>query len=171
MAEFVDGFVDILKQQNSIKEEEQKSLKQDFKDRSKESFIYFLLDEGIVPKEEILNALSKYFNVPSFDVNGYLFQHNLVSAFPQDFLTSAGVIPLEEDNDILIVIASEPDTPGLESRVREYTDSDVEFYVGIKRDIWDAIREFSQDPVNEEEVEQEEDEFIQDNSSIVDDFE
>lgn len=171
---FVERFAKILADQGSITQSDAESLIKDFKTRSKEAVVYFLIDEGLVPKNQVLKALSRYFNLPSFDASGYLFDHSLVHSFPTDFLTSNGIIPLSLEQDILTVVASQPDQAGLEARIGEYSDAAVEFAVGIKRDIWDAIQEFSDESLTLEgqnmtdELDEEEgaDESIVDEESL-----
>lgn len=140
---FVEKFAKILADQDFVSQADAESLIKDFKTKSKETLVYFLIDEGLVQKNQVLKALSRYFNLASFDASGYLFDHALVNSFPVDFLTSNGIIPLSLEQDILTVVASQPDQAGLEARIGEYSDAAVEFVVGIKRDIWDAIQEFS----------------------------
>ena len=48
----------------------------------------------------------------------------------------------EVDGNILSVVASKPDKPGLESAIREYISYDVVFRVGLRRDICDTVKEF-----------------------------
>jgi hypothetical protein len=167
---FAQKFSKILAEQGFITSEAAASISRDFKTRSKESLVYFLIDEGLVPRNEILKALSRYFNLPSFDSVGYLFDHDLVGSFPKDFLISNGLIPMSLQDDILVVVASDPDQSGLASRVMQFTDANVEFVVGIKRDIWDAIQEFSDksltDPEYIEEKETGEDESAVDEESL-----
>lgn len=170
MADFVNGFLDILKKQKSIGDKEFDSLKKDFAGRSQDTLVYFLIDQGMVPKNEVLSALSKYFQVPSFDVSGYMFDHNLVASFDEDLMTSQCFIPLNESDDILVVITDNPDSSGLDELILENTDAEVVFYVGIKRDILDAIQEFYEVAVTEDEIEDEEEEFDEDDFSITDDL-
>jgi hypothetical protein len=70
--------------------------------------------------------------------------------FPKDFLLRRAVIPLEVDQNTLFVIASEPDSDGLESALREFVSYDIELYVGIRLDICDAVKEFYDDAPTEE---------------------
>lgn len=142
MESFAERFIKILADQGSITNQDADSIIKDFKSRSQESLVYFLVDEGLVQKNQILKALSRYYNLPSFDATGYLFDNDLVGSFPREFLTSNGIIPLSMEQSILTVVAAEPDQAGLASRIMEYMDANVEFVVGIKRDIWDAIQEF-----------------------------
>jgi len=75
-------------------------------------------------------------------VIGYFFDHNLITKFPKGFLLRSRIIPLEVDQNMLIVVASNPDDPGLESKIREYVSYEVNFMVGLNRDICDSVKEF-----------------------------
>ena len=109
----------------------------------------FLIEEGIVQECDLLKALCQYYNVEPFDVAGYFFDHELITKFPKGFLLREGIIPVEVDNDIMSVVASDPDKDGLESMIKEYVSYDVVFMAGIRRDICDAVKEFFDKSVSE----------------------
>jgi len=75
-------------------------------------------------------------------VVGYIFNELLVREFPKDFLLRNNIIPMEVDDEILIVIAGDPAASGLESSIREYVSYGVEFMVGLSRDIEDMVKEY-----------------------------
>jgi len=139
---FTQGLAKILVKNKVIASDEAQSMQEMFKDSVKETFDDFLLEEGLVEESDLLKALSEYYRVPSFDVVGYFFDHNLITKFPKGFLLRSGIIPLEVDQNMLIVIASNPDESGLESSVRDFVSYDVNLMVGLKRDICDAVKEF-----------------------------
>ena len=72
---FVERLVDIFVKRNTIAADKAPAIKKLFYDRSKPSFVNFLLEEDLLSREDILNALSDYYNVPAFDVEGYFFEH------------------------------------------------------------------------------------------------
>jgi len=113
-----------------------------FKKSAHESYEMFLLDEGLVEPNELLNALSQCYKVPSFDVSDYFFEHNLLHFFPKDFLLRNAVIPAELDEDMLVLVTSDPSDADLARKINEFVSYDVRFCVGIYRDICDAIEEF-----------------------------
>lgn len=51
-------------------------------------------------------------------------------------------IPLEVDQNFLVVVAGEPDNPDLLSIIGKYISYDIQFRTSIKQDIIDAIQEF-----------------------------
>jgi len=140
--DFTQELAEILVKHKIIERIEADSIKEMFKDSTKETFDEFLLEEGLVEEAELLRALSQYYKVPSFDVIGYFFDHNLITKFPKGFLLRSRIIPLEVDQNMLIVVASNPDDPGLESKIREYVSYEVNFMVGLNRDICDSVKEF-----------------------------
>ncbi|MCL5875765.1 MAG: hypothetical protein M1114_04800 [Candidatus Dependentiae bacterium] len=164
---FAQGISDILVKQSVISAQEADDLQKSFAQSSHDWFVEFLLEEDLVDKEDILKALSTYYKVPFFDVEGYFFDHLLVRDFPKDFLLRHNIIPVEIDQDILVFVASDPSDQSLLSNLRKYTDDDIQFYVGIARDIEDAVKEYydksitdDYDLVEAEEPEEEENDQI-----------
>lgn len=141
-ASFAKELTAILVKQQVIAEKEAASLQKLFKESEKEYFDDFLLQEGLVEKEDLLKALSDLYKVPAVDCGGYFFQTFLLHKFPKDVLHRYAFIPMDVDDDILIVIASEPDDPRLLPLIGEYVSYDVRFRVGLRLDITDAITEF-----------------------------
>ncbi len=119
-----------------------RALQRSFKNSEKENFDDFLLEEGLIEEAPLLRALAEYYQVPSVDVTGYFFDRQLLRNFPKDFLLRNRIIPLEMEDDELTVVASQPDNPDLLSTMGAYTSEDIQFRVGLGRDISDAIREF-----------------------------
>jgi hypothetical protein len=133
----------ILVKIGAIKEDEGKALQKAFKDADHDNFTEFLLDRGLIEEEDLLKALSLYYKVPAFDVVGYFFDHTLLQQFPKDLLLRLGIIPLEvEDDSIMIMVACEPNDPELLPAIGNYVSYDIQFRVGFFRDISDAIKEF-----------------------------
>lgn len=139
---FVDAIVSIFQEDNIITASEAKAMREDFGNRAKEAFDIFLLSQGLVTKPELLNALSKLYNVPPFDVVGYFFDNELLRNFPKDFLLTNSIVPIQLDQSVLTVVASEPDDTTLRTSISEFCNYAIEFRVGLKRDIHDAIRQY-----------------------------
>jgi hypothetical protein len=121
-----------------------------FKDSEKATFTDFLLEDAFAERRDILEALSEYYKVPWFDTQGYFFDHALLQQFPKDFLLRSNIIPIEVDEDMLVLVASEPDNQDLSEFIGSYVSYDVRFEVGLARDIQDAVKEFYDEPVNAE---------------------
>ena len=102
----------------------------------------FLLSEGIVDNESLLEALSEYYKVPSFDVVGYFFENHLLRMFPKSMLLNNEIIPLQVDANMMIVVAANPDNPDLLFEIGENVSYDIRFYVGVARNICDAVSEY-----------------------------
>ena len=150
--DFVGGLSKILKEKELLSPEDEKLLDKSFSQHSKESFDYFLLNEGIIGKDDLLEALSEYYQVPAFDVTGYFFNQDTLHFFPKDFLLRNAIIPLERDENMLIMIASEPDNPELLPKIGNFVSYDIRFQVGIRQDILDAVQEYYDDSVTRETV-------------------
>lgn len=139
---FAQELSDILVKHKIISEAEGRSIQRTFKNADRDNFDDFLLEEGLVEEAPLLTALSEYYQVPAVDVTGYFFDTELLRNFPKDFLLRNGIVPLEMENDVLIVVASNPDNPDLLSGMGAYTSEDIQFRVGLARDISDAVKEY-----------------------------
>jgi len=146
---FIDGIIKILVDYKVITEQNAQALKRDFKESSKENFDEFLLETGLVEKNELLDALSRYYKVPSIDVEGVFFDTLLLNKFAKDVLHRYGFIPLELDENILVVVASEPDDEELLPIIGQYVSYGVRFLVGLRRNITDAITEYYDEAATE----------------------
>jgi len=139
---FVDRLTAILVEHGVIPEKEVAAIHEGFAKAEKAQFDDFLLEEGLIDADVLLQALSEYYKVPSFDVRNHFFDTHLIHMFPKDFLLRNAIIPLERDENMLIVVASNPQQDGLEAALGEYVSYDINFYVGIRRGITDAVQEF-----------------------------
>lgn len=165
---FIYGFSDILVKNESITEKEAHDLERLFKESSRDEFIYFVQDEGLIEKEALLKALKEYYRTESFDVEGYFFDNFLLRKFPKGFLLRRGVIPLRVDGNMLVLVASNPDDSELPILVNQYVSYDIKFMVGIKNDIIDAVEEFYDESLTAGYEEQEEsDELSDDVTEII----
>lgn len=140
--DFILKFTEILVRQNVITPEEGDAMQKSFADSGSDSYVEFLVDEGIVDTTRLLTALGAYYQVPAFDVEGYFFEYNELHKFPKDFLLRHAIIPLERDENMLMVVASEPDDDELLSDIGNHVSYDIRFLVGIRRDICDSVKEF-----------------------------
>lgn len=139
---FVQALCDLLVKNKAVEEKEADALKKVFKESEQEYFDNFLIEEGLVEEKDLLSALSQYYKVPAFDARGYFFETFLLHRFPKDFLLRNCFIPLEVDENMLVVVASHPELPGLESAMREFVSYEIEFFVGLSEHIIDAIEEY-----------------------------
>lgn len=148
---FARALSEILVRDGVISLQASHEIQKMFKESAIDQFDYFLLQEGLAQKKEILKALGSYYQVPAMDVVGQFFDSVLLNNFPEEFLVRNEVIPLEEENeDMLVVVAADPEKEGLESAMRNYSTADITFMVGIGRDIIDAVREYYDKADNEE---------------------
>jgi type IV pilus assembly protein PilB len=148
-ASFAKELTHILLKNRVFSDKEAFSLQKLFKESSKEHFDDFLLEEGFVSKENLLQALSQLYRVPAVDVKGYFFQTFLLHKFPNDVLHRYAFIPMDVDEDIMTVVASEPDDPGLLPLIGDYVSYDIVFRVGLRLDITDAITEYYDNALTE----------------------
>jgi hypothetical protein len=146
---FAEKLSEILVKQRSIPANESHSLARAFAESEHDYFDDFLLEEGLVNRPDLLDALSAYYKVPAFDVDGYFFERFLLQKFPKDFLIRNASIPLEVEENMMMVVTSEPDKDGLERAFRQFVSYDVNFLVGLRKDIIDAIEDFYDESLTE----------------------
>lgn len=140
---FVEAICTILENNGGLSHEDSRALKENFQNRSQITFDDFLLEEGLVTREDILDALSEYYEVPFMDPIGYFFDHYLVVKFPKDFLLRNLIIPIQViDDNILIVLANNPDDEDLLPAIGKYISYDIQFMVAIASEIVESVEEF-----------------------------
>jgi len=139
---FVKDIARILADQGTVSEGEALAMQSAFEEVSQEAFDQFLLDEGIVDEDDLLKALSEYYQVPAFSVGDYFFQTRLLRMFPKGVLLRNAMIPVERDENMLIMVAAHPNDETLLSKIGEHVSYDIRFRVGIYGDITNAVKEF-----------------------------
>lgn len=138
--EFIDKMSIILAQNHLISPQEVMALHTSFKAQSNLSFEDFLLEEGIVEKSDLLNALSQYYRMPAIDVNGLFFDHHNVRLIPKSVMLQHYFIPYTRDGDNLTIIAASPNDH-LRAVIGKYVSHNITFFVGLANDIIDAVQE------------------------------
>lgn len=139
---YMHRLTEALVRVKALKAEDAQGLCEHFLQSEHEQFEDFLLEQGIIDKEDLLAALGKVYQVPYMDVSGYFFQTHILRMFPLDFLLQHAIIPYEHEGDILLVVAADPSDSALLAEIGEHVSYDVIFNVGIYRDIIDAVREY-----------------------------
>ncbi|HLJ31639.1 MAG TPA: hypothetical protein VKU36_04330 [Candidatus Babeliales bacterium] len=139
---FEVGFLHILAELHMIRAEDAVKLLASYHESDVDQIDEFLLSEGILDQESLLEALSEYYQVPSFDVEGYFFERHLLHMFPKSLLLRNEMIPLQVDENMMIMIAAQPNNPDLLAEIGEYVSYDIRFYVGVARNICDAVEEY-----------------------------
>jgi hypothetical protein len=152
---FEQDFFELLVALNFIAAEDAIKLLAAYKESEVDQLDEFLLSEGIIEREQLLEALSQYYQVPSFDVIGYFFETHLLHMFPKDILLRNEMIPLEVDENMMIVVAADPADQDLLFKIGENVSYDIRFYVGVALDILDAVEEYydkadTEDPEDED---------------------
>lgn len=148
---FAKAIAQILIKNKAVLPEVMTGVQEEFGRSSATEFDDFLLEEGIVEKGDLLKALEIYYEIPSIDIAGKFFDSLLLRNFPEEFLARNAVIPYQEENaNMLVMIAANPKRDALETAVRNFTNYDVNFLVGIRQDIIDAVREYYDPAVTQE---------------------
>ena len=139
---FVTDLSEILIRHHVIMPEEAKVYHAQYENSDLDSFEDFLLDQGRVSKEEILEALGAFYKVPWIDTEGILIEDpDLVRNFPKDFLLRNEIIPITLEEDFLTVAAAHPNDESLLPKIGQFVDADVRFQVSLPRDIIDTVEE------------------------------
>ncbi len=168
---FVSRLADALVKLQIFSAQEAESLVKEFQGRAKGRIDDFLLDEGIVDRETLLKALQAVYGIAPFDVRGHFFNHQLLLFFPKDFLINQGFIPLDVDDEIMTIVMSNPEDEETLDTLSRYVSYNVNVFVGIRRDVSDAVEEYyDEDVVTSDIAEQETDieDDGMDDSDIVD---
>lgn len=148
---YIKRLTDMLVRLKAITLEESHDLYESFAQSEHEQFDDFLLEQGLVDKYDLLQALSRMYEVPYIDVSGYFFDSLLLHQFPINFLLSNAIIPYESDGDMLLMVAADPSDSELLAKIGEHVSYDIIFNVGIYTDIIDAIREYYEASLTEPE--------------------
>lgn len=139
---FAHEVLHILHEQNSITKQQMTTIEKFFETDTKRRLEEILFEEDLVSKKDYLHALSTYFSVHSFDCVGYFFKTHLLHMFPKEFLLINVCIPLEVDQNVLMMVANDPELPNLLADCGEHVSYDIRFMVGIANDITDAVKEY-----------------------------
>ena len=161
-AEFVHKLTNILVKNKVIAQQEAKNLQQSFENKiTAGGFDYFLLDQGLVSVKNLLEALSEYYQVPYTDVTGLFFERDMLHKFPKDFLLTHYIVPLElDDNNLMIMVAGQPDAPGLLQAIGTIVPYDIQFTVGLHWDITDAVKEYYDKSVTQEDPDDQDQDYF-----------
>ncbi len=112
-------------------------------------FENFVLEQGLVGKAEILEALQAFYGVPALDVEGDFFEHHLVHMFPRDVMLRHAFIPYRHDGEVLFVVAHNPSDSHLLEVIGQFVSYDIELLVGIESDICNMVKEFDDESLTE----------------------
>jgi len=149
--QFVHDLSAILVKKGFLTEKNGIEIQQAFHESPSDTFDSFVLEEGFVDREDLLVALSSYYKVPSFEVQGYFFDEILIRDFPKDVLLRHAVIPLKVESGILFLVAADPQEPNLAVILGKYTNAEMVFFVGLRESICNAVKEFYDISLMEEE--------------------
>ncbi len=143
-ADLVEGLSALLTHRRLISPADMLSLEKEFHNRDDVAFEDFLLETGVIDRDDLLEALSQYHGVPQLDVVGAFFDHQFLRLIPIDVMLNHLVIPYyrDEGSDSLWVVAANPSDPHLLYVLGKYISHDINFMVGLPQDIHEAIREF-----------------------------
>ena len=133
--QFVDGLCRSFARHKVLRQEEIQELRRLYKDRSDVAFEYFLIDQGLVSKQDVLRGLEEYYK-------GLEFEHHYLIMFPKDEMLRNGFVPYSRDGEVLEVIARDPSNENLLAIIGTYVSYDIMFMVGLARDIDDVIEDY-----------------------------
>jgi hypothetical protein len=143
--DYVDGLSHILADMGVIKRDDIEVLITDFDGHALANFEDFLLEEGIVYKDQLLKALETYYGVAAIDVMGELYDYHYLQYFPKNLLLRYNCIPIRKDGNVLIMVAGDPSNAELDVVLGQYASYDFVYFVGIPRHIRLMIRDVYDD--------------------------
>ena len=170
---FVTRLADAFVKLQVFSPDEAENLVKEFQGRAKGRIDDFLLDEGIVDRETLLKSLQAVYGIAPFDVRGHFFNHQLLLFFPKDFLINQGFIPLDVDDEIMTIVMSNPEDEETLDTLGRYVAYNVNVFVGIRRDIIDAVEEYYDEDVVSADIHEQETDVNEDgqqDSDIIDLF-
>lgn len=168
---FISRLAESLVKLQVMSEVEAESFEKEFAGRSRARIDEFLLDEGIIDRPTLLKALQNVYGMPTYDVRGQFFNHQLLLLFPKDFLMNKCIIPLDVDDEILTIIVGNPEDDETMEIVGNYVPYSVNVLVGIARDILDSVEEYYDEDVVTSDIHEQETDVMDDgndDSDIVD---
>lgn len=139
---FAGELADVLVQKKLITHQESREYQKLFERSDIDHFADFLLEQSLVDRDDLLEALGHYYGVPAVDVSDQFFETLLLHKFPEEFLVRNGVIPLEREENMLMVVAADPSSDEMVSELRGFVSYDIKCLVGLRQDIIDAIRQY-----------------------------
>lgn len=145
----IDDLILLLMNRGHLKIGDAEALKTDFANHEAQYFEDFLLEEGLIEKDVLLNILQEYYGVRAVDVLGEMFDHGLLTMFPKDVLLRNCCIPYYREGNILFVITNDPNNDERVEILHKFASYDIEFFVGIPRHIDMMIKDFYQDELYE----------------------
>lgn len=165
---FIGRLAESLVKLKVMSEVEAESFEKEFSGRSRSRVDEFLLDEGIIDRPTLIKALQNVYGMPTYDVRGQFFNHQLLLLFPKDFLMKKCIIPLDVDDDILTIIVSDPEDDEALEIVGNYVPYSVNVLVGIARDIIDSIEEYYDEDVVTSDIHEQETDVVEDDNQDYD---
>ena len=123
-----------------------KKIFEEMEEKSKElSFdpLDFLLQQGDIKKEDKLNALSSYFDLPWIDLDGVPIAENFEKHFNIEILKRYQFVPIYfSKNGTMIVATGDPQDPQMHSVLQMMHDGDVEYVYVEKQKIKDFLNSY-----------------------------
>lgn len=98
------------------------------------------IEKSFISEEDEIKKLAERYHVPYIDLSSYALNRELVQSFPVDFLYRSNFIPLEENENILKVVISDPSDIGTIDAIESYLGKKVQVYAASKRAIHEALR-------------------------------
>lgn len=145
----IDQLCEILQKNKALSAQDAQGLKHAFADRSGSSLAEFLLQDGLVEKKDLLQALQEYYKTNAVDVTGLELNHHLVHMFPKDVMLRNIFVPWDREGDVLSVIAADPRDPQLPEIIGQFVSYDVAFVAGLAREIIDAVEDYYDESLTE----------------------
>ncbi|RKY43179.1 MAG: type II secretion system protein GspE [Candidatus Omnitrophota bacterium] len=102
----------------------------------------FLLKKKLITEEELLSAYSKYFKIPSIDLNKEKPSSDVLSLIPVSLLTRHILLPLRREEDTLSLALRDPFDISILEELKIITNLEIKPYLAKREDILKGIKEY-----------------------------
>ncbi|OHB33782.1 MAG: type II secretion system protein E [Desulfuromonadaceae bacterium GWC2_58_13] len=99
-----------------------------------------LIERGLITEGQLLTALAEKFRMRYVDLEKTVPTPDALAAMTAEMATRLQVIPLEKNNDFLVVVTSSPTDPSLTDTLRFNTNCRIELAVATRAQITWAIK-------------------------------
>ncbi|MFB6346132.1 MAG: GspE/PulE family protein [bacterium] len=101
-----------------------------------------LIDLGLISGVELAAALSTQLNIPYVRLTDYELDRELITTIPKNLARNRQIIPIEENEQKLVVAVADPLDIASLDEVEMMTGKDIEPVIAVESEIVEALNEF-----------------------------
>ncbi len=130
-----------------LSEEECDRLEQTAQKRS-ESIFKMILDEKILPEEDVMDFLSIQLEIPTLNIHGMQFEGNVLSMLPRKFIEQHQVFPVGRIGKLVTIATSDPFKLRIFDDIKHLTGCDVNLVLATPARIATALVDYYSESKN-----------------------